>query len=52
MLFGSDHGDNVATELTKHRTIGLTDAEVDWVLGGTAVELYGLRDRLPVPPRF
>jgi hypothetical protein len=42
VLFGSDHGDNVATELTKHRTIGLTDAELEWVLGRTAVEVYRL----------
>jgi predicted TIM-barrel fold metal-dependent hydrolase len=43
VLFGADHGDNVATELTKHRTIGLTDREIEWVLGRTAVEVYGLR---------
>jgi hypothetical protein len=42
VVFGSDHGDNVATELTKHRTIGLTDTEIARVLGETAVEVYGL----------
>ena len=46
VVFGSDHGDNVATELTKHRTIGLTDTEVARVLGETAVEVYGLGSRL------
>jgi predicted TIM-barrel fold metal-dependent hydrolase len=46
VVFGSDHGDNVATELTKHRTIGLTDAEVAGVLGETAIEVYGLASRL------
>jgi uncharacterized protein len=46
VVFGSDHGDNVATELTKHRTIGLSDAEVAGVLGETAVEVYGLGSRL------
>ncbi len=42
VLFGADHADNVATELTKHRTIGLADHELEWVLGRTAVEVYGL----------
>lgn len=51
VLFGSDHGDNAPTELTKHRTIGLTPTEVDWVLGRTAVEVYGLHDRLPSTSR-
>jgi predicted TIM-barrel fold metal-dependent hydrolase len=46
VVFGSDHGDNVATELTKHRTIGLTDGEVAGVLGETAVEVYRLGNRL------
>jgi uncharacterized protein len=42
VVFGSDHGDNVATELTKHRTIGLTDTELARVLGETAIEVYGV----------
>jgi predicted TIM-barrel fold metal-dependent hydrolase len=42
VLFGADHGDNVATELTKHRTIGLADHELEWVLGRAAAELYGV----------
>jgi uncharacterized protein len=49
VMFGSDHGDNVATELTKHRTIGLTDTEVAGVLGETAVEVYALGSRLASP---
>ena len=36
----------MATELTKHRTIGLTDTEVARVLGEAAVEMYGLGSRL------
>lgn len=40
VLFGSDHADNQATELTKHRTCGLTDEELGWCLGKTAAALY------------
>jgi len=40
IMFGSDHGDNVATELTKFRTIGLTDEELEWCLGKTAVKVF------------
>ncbi|MGH7267717.1 MAG: amidohydrolase family protein [Candidatus Rokuibacteriota bacterium] len=46
VLFGSDHPDNVVTELTKHRAIGLTERELEWVLGGAAIEVYRLRGRL------
>ena len=44
IMFGSDHGDNVATELTKFRTMGLTDEELEWCLGKTAVKVF----RIPV----
>ena len=44
IMFGSDHGDNVATELTKFRTMGLTDEELEWCLGRTAVKVF----RIPV----
>lgn len=40
VLFGSDHADNAATELAKYRTIGLTDDELSWVLGGSAATLF------------
>jgi predicted TIM-barrel fold metal-dependent hydrolase len=42
IMFGSDHGDNVATELAKFRTIGLTDDELDWCLGRTVAGVFGL----------
>jgi predicted TIM-barrel fold metal-dependent hydrolase len=42
VMFGSDHGGNAATELTKYRTIGLTDEELDWCLGKTATEVFKL----------
>ncbi|MDH5687322.1 MAG: amidohydrolase family protein [Candidatus Bathyarchaeota archaeon] len=40
MMFGSDHGDNVATELTKFRTLSLTDEELEWCLGKTAAKVF------------
>ena len=40
VMFGSDHGDNVAAELTKFRTIGLTDEELEWCLGKTAAKVF------------
>lgn len=40
IMFGSDHGDNVATELAKFRSIGLTDEELDWCLGKTAAKVF------------
>jgi hypothetical protein len=45
MLFGSDLPLNLATELTKHRTLGLGDAEVERLLGGNAAEVYRLGAR-------
>jgi len=40
VMFGSDHGDNVAAELTKFRTVGLTDEELEWCLGKTAAKVF------------
>jgi len=40
IMFGSDHGDNVATELAKFRSIGLTDEELEWCLAKTAAEVF------------
>jgi len=40
IMFGSDHGDNVATEVTKFRNMGLTDEELEWCLGKTAAKVF------------
>jgi predicted TIM-barrel fold metal-dependent hydrolase len=45
ILFGSDLPLNLTTELTKHRTIGLSEADVERLLGTNAVDVY----RLSVP---
>ncbi len=42
VMFGSDHGENAVTELTKYRTIGLADEELVWCLGKTAAEVFEL----------
>lgn len=42
VLFGSDHADNAATELTKFRTAGLTEEELAWCLHKTAASVYAL----------
>ena len=42
VLFGTDHADNLETELTKLRTAGLTEAELECCLGTTAEVVYGL----------
>ena len=39
------NGVDVPIDLFKHRHCGLTEAEVEWVLGQTAVEVYGLKGR-------
>ena len=43
LMFGSDHADNAATELTKFRTCGLSAGQLDWALGRTAVEAFKLK---------
>jgi len=43
IMFGSDHGENVATELAKFRTMGLTDAELEWCLGKTAAKVFKIQ---------
>ncbi|HIE19122.1 TPA: amidohydrolase [Candidatus Bathyarchaeota archaeon] len=40
VMFGSDHGGNVATELTKFKTISLNAGELEWCLGRTAMEIF------------
>jgi predicted TIM-barrel fold metal-dependent hydrolase len=42
VLFGSDMAYNLSIALFTHRAIGLTDSELEWVLGGTASEVYRL----------
>ena len=44
VMLGSDHADNTATELAKYRSIGLTEDELSWTLGGTAAAAFGIRD--------
>ena len=43
ILFGSDHADNAPTELAKFRSLGLSDQELAWVLGLSAMEIYKLK---------
>ncbi len=40
VMFGSDMGNNVATELAKYRTINLTKEELDWCLWRTASRVF------------
>ena len=42
VMFGSDSGENVATELVKFRTMGLSDDELEWCLGKTATKVFNL----------
>jgi len=43
IMFGSDHADNAPAELIKYRTLGLTEEELEWVLGKTACVVFGIR---------
>jgi len=40
VMFGSDMPENVAPELAKFRSIGLTDDELNWCLRETAVKVF------------
>ena len=42
VMFGSDHAENVAAELAKVRTCGLSTGELDGVLGRAAAVAFGL----------
>ena len=42
VMYGSDHPSNVASELAKLRSIGLTSRQFAAVLGGTARRVFGL----------
>jgi predicted TIM-barrel fold metal-dependent hydrolase len=43
-MLGSDHADNLSTELAKIRTVGLTREEQESVLGGTSAHVFGLQE--------
>ncbi|MGI6611041.1 MAG: amidohydrolase family protein [Limnochordia bacterium] len=47
LLFGSDHADNAATELTKLRTARLSAEQLCWCLGKTAASIYRLKGLPP-----
>jgi len=42
LLFGTDGPVNLGTELAKARTIGLSDADLEQYLGGTAQTVFGI----------
>lgn len=42
LMFGSDHGENAASELAKYRTINLADEELEWCLGKTAAKAFNI----------
>jgi hypothetical protein len=41
-MLGTDLVPNMAVELAKYRAIGLTESQLDWCLGKTAVEVFDL----------
>lgn len=43
LMFGSDHAENAETELTKYRTIGLNEKELEWCLGNTALKVFDIQ---------
>ncbi len=45
IMFGSDHGENAAAELAKFRTMGLTEEQLTWCLGKTAVTVFNVTAR-------
>jgi predicted TIM-barrel fold metal-dependent hydrolase len=42
MMMGSDAAENVGVEIAKHRSIGLSEAEIENCLGRTATRVFGL----------
>ena len=42
VMLGTDHPTNVAVEITKIREMGVSQSDVDMVLGGTAIQVFGL----------
>jgi predicted TIM-barrel fold metal-dependent hydrolase len=45
LMLATDHPSNVPIELRKWRSLGLSDADLEWVLGRTASQVY----RIPRP---
>jgi predicted TIM-barrel fold metal-dependent hydrolase len=43
IMFGSDHPENIPTELAKFRSIGLNQDELEWCLGKTAIKVFNIR---------
>ncbi|MDH7601719.1 MAG: amidohydrolase family protein [Armatimonadota bacterium] len=43
IMFGSDHGENAATELAKYRSMKITAEELAMILGGTAGSVFGIQ---------
>ena len=46
IMLGSDQSINVATEITKYKTINLNEDELSWCLGKTAIKVFDLEKRL------
>jgi len=42
VMFGADLVPNVPVELAKYRSLGLSEADLEWCLGKTAAEVFGL----------
>ena len=45
-MLGSDHADNTGTELAKIQTVGLTQDEQEAFLSTTAIEVFGLKEKI------
>ncbi|MEM2841947.1 MAG: amidohydrolase family protein [Thermoproteota archaeon] len=43
LMFGSDHAENAETELAKYRTMGLSEEDLEWCLGNTALKVFGIQ---------
>jgi hypothetical protein len=42
VMMGADHAGNVPVEIAKLRAASLIDDELEWCLGRTAAEFFGL----------
>ncbi|MBS7615563.1 amidohydrolase [Candidatus Bathyarchaeota archaeon] len=42
VMFGSDHPENIASELAKYRTVGFNDEELEWCLAKTAAKVFNI----------
>jgi predicted TIM-barrel fold metal-dependent hydrolase len=45
-MFGSDHPENIPTELAKFRSIGLNQDELEWCLGKTAIKIFNIHYKI------